>query len=147
MYKIEIISYGDIKYKPYKMVAIDFIKRLKPYCKISENRLKPKEKNKKISEKDLEKHLKNKEKSSIFLLSEEGKLLNSNNFSSWLKEKKSQDITFVIADALGFCDKLKEKYQLISLSKLTFPHELAYIILLEQIYRSITIEIGKTYHY
>ena len=147
MYKIEIISYGDIKYKPYKMAAIDFIKRLKPYCKISENKLKLKENYRKISEKDLEKHLKNKEKSSVFLLSEEGKLFNSNNFSSWLKEKKGQDITFVIADALGFCDKLKEKYQIISLSKLTFPHELAYIILLEQIYRSITIEIGKRYHY
>jgi 23S rRNA (pseudouridine1915-N3)-methyltransferase len=85
------------------------------------------------------------------LLTEHGKEFDSPTFSQNLMKWSDQGqktLTFIIAGPLGVSQKLKEAADLqLSLSKMTFPHELAQAMLYEQLYRASTILHGKTYHY
>ena len=83
----------------------------------------------------------------IICLSEEGKQFNSLELSSVLLNFKNKKINFLIGDTDGINSDIKEKSDLLlSLSPLTFPHELARLILLEQIYRAISISNNSPYH-
>ena len=83
----------------------------------------------------------------IICLSEEGKLFNSLELSSVLLNFRNKKINFLIGDTDGISSDIKEKSDLLlSLSLLTFPHELARLILLEQIYRAISISNNSPYH-
>tara|TARA_Y100000031_G_C8195641_1_gene373574 strand:- start:905 stop:1276 length:372 start_codon:yes stop_codon:yes gene_type:complete len=77
--------------------------------------------------------------------SEEGKQFTSEQFAKLIKEK--ENITFLIGDAFGIDEKIKKEANLIlSLSKMTFPHKLFRIFLIEQIYRATTINKNLKYH-
>ena len=83
----------------------------------------------------------------IICLSEEGKSFNSIELKDLLLNFKNKRINFLIGDADGIPSDIKEKsHLLLSLSPLTFPHELARLILLEQIYRAISITNNSPYH-
>ena len=83
----------------------------------------------------------------IISLSEEGKQFNSIELTSLLLNFKNKKIIFLIGDADGISSDVKKKSDLLlSLSPLTFPHELARLILLEQIYRAISISNNSPYH-
>lgn len=83
----------------------------------------------------------------IICLSEEGKQFNSVELCSLLLNFKNKKIDFLIGDTDGISLDIKEKSDLIlSLSPLTFPHELARLILIEQIYRAISISSNSPYH-
>ena len=83
----------------------------------------------------------------IICLSEEGKSFSSIDLTSLLLNFKNKKINFLIGDADGIPTDIKEKSDLLlSLSPLTFPHELARLILLEQIYRAISISNNSPYH-
>ena len=83
----------------------------------------------------------------IISLSEEGKQFDSIELTSFLSNFKNKKISFLIGDADGISADIKEKSDfLLSLSHLTFPHELARLILLEQIYRAISISNNSPYH-
>ena len=83
----------------------------------------------------------------IICLSEEGKSFSSVELTSLLLNFKNKKINFLIGDADGIPTDIKEKsHLLLSLSPLTFPHELARLILLEQIYRAISISSNSPYH-
>ena len=83
----------------------------------------------------------------IISLSEEGKQFNSIELTSLLLNFKNKKIIFLIGDADGISSDVKKKSDLLlSLSHLTFPHELARLILLEQIYRAISISNNSPYH-
>ena len=83
----------------------------------------------------------------IICLSEEGKQFNSIELTSLLLNFKNKKIIFLIGDADGISSDVKKKSDLLlSLSPLTFPHELARLILLEQIYRAISISNNSPYH-
>ena len=83
----------------------------------------------------------------IICLSEEGKYFSSIELTSLLLNFKNKKINFLIGDADGIPSDIKEKsHLLLSLSPLTFPHELARLILLEQIYRAISITNNSPYH-
>ena len=78
---------------------------------------------------------------------EEGKQFNSVELCSLLLNFKNKKINFLIGDTDGVSSDIKEKSDLIlSLSPLTFPHELARLILIEQIYRAISISNNSPYH-
>ena len=82
----------------------------------------------------------------IVVLSEEGKLLNSVGFADFLKKNAEKRVTFVIGGAYGLSDAVKKKaHLLLSLSPLTFPHEIAQVLLVEQIYRGWMINSGRKY--
>ena len=83
----------------------------------------------------------------IICLSEEGKQFNSFELCSLLLNFKNKKINFFIGDTDGISSDIKKYSDLIlSLSPLTFPHELARLILIEQIYRAISISNNSPYH-
>ena len=83
----------------------------------------------------------------IISLSEEGKQFNSIELTSLLLNFKNKKIIFLIGDADGISSDVKNQSDLLlSLSRLTFPHELARLILMEQIYRALSISSNSPYH-
>ncbi len=87
---------------------------------------------------------------SLILLDENGKELNSRQFAAFLEQKQmiaTKHLIFAIGGAYGFSKELKQKAAgKISLSKMTFSHQLIRIIFLEQLYRGFTIIKGEKYH-
>jgi len=78
-------------------------------------------------------------------LSEDGEQIDSISFAK--KLEKIPDVTFIIGGAFGLSKEVKERVDmLLSLSKMTFPHELALLVLVEQIYRAERILEGHPYH-
>lgn len=91
------------------------------------------------------------ENSYIVILDEKGKQMSSTEFSDFLNKRLNESIknlVFVIGDAYGIDEKIKEKAHFSwSLSHLVFPHELVRSILAEQIYRGFSILRGEKYHH
>ena len=83
----------------------------------------------------------------LITLNETGKSFTSKEFASKLQESNNQLLTFVIGGASGLSPEINDRasWQL-SLSPFTFPHELARLILVEQLYRAQTISKGGPYH-
>lgn len=78
-------------------------------------------------------------------LSEEGSQIDSVTFAKMIE--KYPDISFIIGGAFGLSEEVKKKADyVLSLSKMTLPHELAYLVLVEQIYRAERILEGHPYH-
>lgn len=94
----------------------------------------------------LEKHIKD---DYIICLFDKGKEMSSEELAHFLEEKGSVSprcVTFIVGGFLGLADViLKRANFLLALSKMTFSHELTRIVLLEQIYRSLTIRHGRQY--
>lgn len=83
------------------------------------------------------------------LLDERGRLIDSLEFASLIKEKEpSGKVDFVLGGAFGVSKAVKEKAEeIISLSPMTLTHEISRIVFLEQLYRAFTINKGKDYHH
>ncbi|NLL27620.1 MAG: 23S rRNA (pseudouridine(1915)-N(3))-methyltransferase RlmH [Bacteroidales bacterium] len=108
---------------------------------------------KRMTESEGEKIIKHiQEKDTVILLDEKGNLYNSIEFSENLEKiiqnSSVKKIVFVIAGAYGASEQLKKRANYIwSLSPLTFPHQLVRLILVEQIYRALTIMKKEPYHH
>jgi 23S rRNA (pseudouridine1915-N3)-methyltransferase len=86
----------------------------------------------------------------LILLDENGKQYSSREFSTQLEKllMVNRNIVFVIGGAFGFAEKLTERANsMISLSKMTFTHQMVRLIFLEQLYRAFTIIRGEKYHH
>ena len=87
----------------------------------------------------------------LILLDEHGKEYRSTEFAKKLEKLKmssNKRIIFIVGGGYGFDDELRSKSQhIISLSKMTFPHDLVRVIFLEQLYRACTIQRGEKYHH
>jgi 23S rRNA (pseudouridine1915-N3)-methyltransferase len=87
----------------------------------------------------------------LVLMDENGSQFSSTNFANWLEQKVNEgtrSMVFVIGGAFGFSKEVYERAnQLISLSKMTFSHQLVRVIFLEQLYRAQTILKGEPYHH
>ena len=152
MIDITLVVIGKIKDKSYLSLITEYLKRIKPFARIKIVELeatpfseKLREKAKEFEGEKIENYLSKQKEAVVFLLAERGKLLSSVELATWF-EKKSP-LVLILGGALGFSDDLYKKYPSLSLSPLTFPHELARVILLEQIYRAATILQNKSYHY
>ena len=88
-----------------------------------------------------------KKNEALVTLSENGQFFTSKQLAKRLLDFQSQNITFAIGGATGFSPSLNSSsaWQL-SLSSLTFPHEIARLLLIEQLYRAKTISLGGPYH-
>ena len=83
----------------------------------------------------------------LVVLSEDGKQFDSPTFASWLGQEASGRLLFFIGGPTGISHHLKQQaYSVLSLSAMTFPHEVARLLLLEQLYRGKTILQGGRYH-
>ncbi|HOZ53397.1 MAG TPA: 23S rRNA (pseudouridine(1915)-N(3))-methyltransferase RlmH [bacterium] len=153
MKKITILSVGGVKEKYYQEAILEYQKRLSSDIKLELKELLAKsfsEKNiletkRQESQRILDFLQKNKD-SEVFLLSENGQEFDSINFSKKIFSI-DRPIIFVIAGSLGFDFDILQGYNILSLSKMTFLHEMTKVILIEQIYRAVNIEKGKRYHY
>lgn len=149
---IKIITVGTIKEKYLKDAIEEYRKRLRRYIDIDiieikdEGLLPPPQAMSKEAEKII-KHL--NEKDYIITLEIEGKELTSEELSKKIEETMiiNSNITFIIGGSYGIDKTIKEKanYHL-SFSKLTFPHQLFRVLLLEQIYRAFKIINNESYH-
>ena len=142
---IRIICVGKIKETFYKEAIEEYLKRLQKYHKIIIDEIIDsdiKTEGKIILEKI-------KEKDYVITLEITGKEMNSLEFSEYLNKTFiiNSNITFIIGGSDGLDNKVKERANYkISFSKLTFPHQLFRVILLEQIYRSFKIINNESYH-
>jgi 23S rRNA (pseudouridine1915-N3)-methyltransferase len=90
------------------------------------------------------------EDTTIIALDRLGKRYSSEAFADVLKDESAsgRGVTFVVGGAAGLApDVLARAQKKISLSEMTFTHEMARVVLLEQVYRAMTITAGKSYHY
>ena len=147
MKKITIIIAGLIKEKYLLEGISEYQKRLRADLDFEIKELKVK---KGISKKEESKLIQNNllkyKGAKIFILAEKGEESDSIRF---LKKIYSinEHIVFVISGPLGFDFTSLSDYQIISLSQMTFLHEMTALILVEQIYRAVNINKGKKYHY
>ena len=154
-----MICVGKVKEKFYRMAIDEYIKRLGRYCKpeiieVADEKTPDNASAHEvelIKDKEGERILKNIRKDGIVIaLAIEGKMLSSEQLAdkiSQLGVKGESHIQFIIGGSLGLSEKvLKEADMLLSFSKMTFPHQLMRVILLEQIYRSYRIIQGEPYH-
>lgn len=135
----------------------EYIKRISPYLKVEVQEVGPVKKSsslsrKKIIELEAEKIIsKLPEDSYRISLDENGKHYNTKIFAKYINKvliHTRKPVYFIIGGAYGMAKKVKERsHRVISLSHLTFTHEMSRVILLEQLYRAITIIKGKKYHY
>ncbi len=153
MFDVRIIAVDSVRNNDLSGAISEYLTRLRPYASVKVEEVKPepfsvgtKEKAKKIEGERLEKLLSKHSRESVHLLHEKGQEFTSEDFAQKIEAANGHAV-FVIGGALGFSQELLEKYHQISLSRMTFPHELARLVLLEQIYRAATIVRGKEYHY
>ena len=142
---LTIITIGKVKDKNCLQLIEMYKQRIKLFTKIKTIEIKD-EKDKQKETQNVLKHLNN---GFIIVLDEHGKLMSSYELSNCIKDKinNSVEIIFIICNYYGIDERVKQKAQLIlSLSKMTFPHEIAQLILTEQIYRAFTILKGLPYH-
>lgn len=156
---ITIISVGKLKEKYLKLGIEEFSKRLSKYCKLDMMELDDEKCPENLSDKDME-IVKNKEgqkilskiknNSYVIALAIDGKNLSSEELAdtiSKLAVRGISHITFIIGGSLGLADEvLKRADYKLSFSKMTFPHQLMKLILLEQVYRSFRINNNEPYH-
>ena len=149
---IKIICIGKIKEQFYRDATSEYLKRLSKYTKVELIELNDINNDNKniILEKERDEILsKIKEKDYIITLEIEGKELDSIELSNKINELQinNSNITFIIGGSYGIHQDIKNmsNYKL-SFSKLTFPHQLFRVMLLEQIYRSYKILNNETYH-
>lgn len=156
---IDIVCVGKIKEKYIKLGIDEFSKRLSKYCKLNIIEV-PDEKAPEnlslkeeimIKDKEGQKILsKIKDNSYVVTLEIQGKMLSSEDLASKMQDlmvSGNSRVSFVIGGSLGLSDDvLKRSNMGISFSKMTFPHQLMRLILLEQVYRGFRIMKGEPYH-
>ncbi|SCI29851.1 MULTISPECIES: 23S rRNA (pseudouridine(1915)-N(3))-methyltransferase RlmH [unclassified Romboutsia] len=156
---INIVCVGKIKEKYLKLGIDEFKKRLTKYCKLDVIELDDEKAPENLSEKEMlmikdkegKKILsKIKSNSYVIVLAIDGKNLSSEELADTMSKlaiRGNSHITFVIGGSLGLSDEVlgRADYKL-SFSKMTFPHQLMRLILLEQVYRAYRINNGEPYH-
>lgn len=157
--KITVIGVGKIKEKFFTSAIDEYSKRLSRYCKLDIIELADEKTpdnasdtvNQQIKDKEGERILASiKDDDYVIALAIEGKMLDSVELSEKIEKlgiSGISSITFVIGGSLGLSENVMKRadYKL-SFSKMTFPHQLMRVILLEQVYRAYRIMKGEPYH-
>ena len=159
MFDITLIAMGKLKEKFYLSAASEYEKRLRGYCsfrilELPEHRLPEDPSPAEIQaglEKEAELILSKIPRNSWFcVLTPEGKNLSSEELAGKLKDVKNtgkSGTCFLIGSSFGMAQRVKDRADFkLSMGKMTFPHHLARIMVLEQIYRAEAIQAGSKYH-
>ena len=159
MFNITLITMGKLKEKFYLTAAAEYEKRLKGYCsfrilELPEVRLPEDPSPAEISaglEKEAELIFSKIPKGAwLCVLTPEGKMLSSEDLAGKLKDVKlsgKSSACFLIGSSFGMSPRVKAKADFkLSMSPMTFPHHLAQIMVLEQLYRAEAIQAGSKYH-
>ena len=159
MFEITLITMGKLKEKFYISAAAEYVKRLGASCRfqlleLPEVRLPDAPSPAEIQaglEKEADVILSKIPKGAWFcVLTPEGKLLSSDALADKLKDVKvsgKSSVCFLIGSSYGMAPRIKDKADFrLSMSPMTFPHHLARVMVLEQIYRAEAIQAGSKYH-
>jgi len=159
MFEITLIAMGKLKEKFYLSAAAEYEKRMKGYCQfrlieLPEVRLPENPSPAEIAaglEKEAELIFSKIPKGAWFCtFTPEGKLLSSESLAAKIKEVKrsgKSSACFLIGSSVGMSPRVKERADFkLSMSPMTFPHHLARIMVLEQLYRAEAIQAGSKYH-
>lgn len=150
--RIQITTVGKLKDDNIKSLISEYIKRLPWTVKIIEIDASTKSKNSEVNKQSEEKLLLEKIPQGFYkiALDETGKLLTSAEFAANIAKislNQTGNIAFIIGGSDGLTENIRKSANLvISLGKMTYPHMLARLLLVEQLYRSFTIIEGKAYH-
>ncbi len=151
MIQIKVVCVGNLKEKFWKDGVDEYLKRLSKFCKITivelaeQNKYQDIEKIKEMEGKEILNNLQGK----CYLLDIHGKELSSEDFAKEIASAalESSTLTFIIGGSYGVSAQVKEKVpNKISFGRITLPHNLARLVLVEQIYRCFMIQSGSTYH-
>ena len=156
---ITLIAVGKMKEKPYRQMADEYLKRQSRYGRVEEIELPdlPEPTN---SSPAIEQQIKDKEGEAILSRIKPGDYVIAMTIPSrqWdspglsrhvdeLMTRGQSNLVFLIGGSLGLSDKvLARADEEMSMSKMTFPHQLARVMLLEQLYRAMKIRSGERYH-
>ena len=159
MINITLITVGKIKEKYFTDAIAEYSKRLGRYCKLNIIELKDEPTPDNPSENERQQVLKKEgarilekipKSCYVVPLCIEGKQKTSEELSDFIQKTATDgynEIVFIIGGSMGICDEVKNKADFkLSFSKMTFPHQLMRVVLLEQIYRAFNIADGGKYH-
>ncbi|MCE4970777.1 23S rRNA (pseudouridine(1915)-N(3))-methyltransferase RlmH [Staphylococcus chromogenes] len=157
--KITIIAVGKLKEKYWKQAIAEYEKRLSTYTKIDIIEVPDEKAPETMSDKEIE-QVKEKEgqrilakvkpQSTVITLEIQGKMLSSEGLAKELDQRMTQgasDFTFIIGGSNGLHQEVMKRSNFaLSFSKMTFPHQMMRVVLLEQVYRAFKINRGEAYH-
>ena len=159
MLNITIIAIGKLKEQYLRDASAEYQKRLSILCKLNIVELNPEKLSDNPSAKEIENALNNEAKkiiekipkgAKVYSMCIEGKQRTSEELSAEIDSLAVEgvsNIVFIIGGSFGLSDEVKKLSAFrLSMSKMTFPHQIARIMLLEQIYRAMQISIGTKYH-
>ena len=159
MLHIDILCVGKIRENYLKDAIAEYSKRLSKYCALTITELPDEKLPTKLND-SLTNEIKQKESnlilshikkdSYVIALDLKGKMYSSPDFSNKIQDLSNvtSSITFLIGGSLGMTDELlKTCKELVCFSKMTFPHQLIRVFLLEQLFRAFKIANGETYHH
>ncbi|VPG52542.1 rRNA large subunit methyltransferase [Streptococcus pneumoniae] len=157
--KIKVVTVGKLKEKYLKDGIAEYSKRISRFAKFEMIELSDEKTPDKASESENQKILeiegqrilsKIADRDFVIVLAIEGKTFFSEEFSKQLEEtsiKGFSTLTFIIGGSLGLSSSIKNRANLsVSFGRLTLPHQLMRLVLVEQIYRAFTIQQGFPYH-
>ena len=158
MIKITLITLGKLKEKYLRDASEEYVKRLSRYCKLEIIELNPIGLSENPSQSEIDNALQKEaeliekripENSHVTALCVEGKSLSSEALADFVDKNmnEAKNMCFIIGSSYGLSNEIKQRAHLrLSLSAMTFPHQLFRVMLLEQIYRAFKINEGGTYH-
>lgn len=153
---IKLIVFGKTKSKHQSALEKDYEKRLKHYCNFEEIILKNIKNVRNMSKNELKFKEGNlilnliHSSDNVFLLDEKGEQFSSEELSSFIKKKykSTRTLIFIIGGAFGYSDEVYNIFKSkLSISKMTFSHQMVKLIFKEQLYRAFTILKGEKYHH
>jgi 23S rRNA (pseudouridine1915-N3)-methyltransferase len=140
MLKLKIVGVGKIKDQNLTSLISEFQKRIRPFAELSIIELKDEGLAKEAAK--LENYL----GQNTYVLDETGKMYSSEEFAAFLK-KAEGELTLIVGGPEGIAPQIKQKSKLISISRMTFTHEMARLFLIEQLYRALMINNNRSYYH
>ena len=152
MYPIDLIAFGKLRLKPCHELERHYVEMLRGFARLSIHELlegKGTLVSRQLNEEAQRLRPRLQAVQCAVLLTPEGKLQSSESFAQWLGNRmdRGESLAFALGSSHGFDPALKTEFrEQISLSPMTFPHELSRVMFLEQLYRAFSILKGKAYH-
>ena len=158
MLNVKFITLGTLKEAYLRDAAAEYEKRLGAFCRFELVQLKEERLSDDPSESEIKNALSKESEKILSLIPArayvvamcvEGKQLSSPELADKIEEisARTSDVCFIIGSSFGLSDTVKQRADLrLSISKLTFPHQLMRVVLLEAVYRAFNIQKGTRYH-
>jgi 23S rRNA (pseudouridine1915-N3)-methyltransferase len=149
--KISILAVGSLTTPGMKILSEDYVNRLQHYTSITVHEIKEgKGSDNQILTQEAEQIQRFlPDNSKVMVLSIEGTLISSEGLATMIDDHKNYDaspLVFIIGGSVGLHSTIKSLGKNISMSLMTFPHQLARVLLLEQLYRAFKIINNEVYH-